>query len=134
MKVIVIGAGIGGSALALSLEQLGIEHVLLEQAPALTEVGAICEGGGADDCGTNAQLKNCADHGEDGGGHGMYELVLLWEGGRPSLGSADRQKLHLISGLATLLAHWLEEARAASPWLAVRAPLTARRHRGPPRR
>ena len=40
MKVVVIGAGIGGAALALSLEQLGIDYVLLEQAPELAEVGA----------------------------------------------------------------------------------------------
>jgi salicylate hydroxylase len=40
MKVIVVGAGIGGTALAVSLQQLGIDHVVVEQAPALTEVGA----------------------------------------------------------------------------------------------
>ncbi|MDH3643574.1 MAG: FAD-dependent monooxygenase, partial [Gammaproteobacteria bacterium] len=40
MRVIVVGAGIGGSALALSLQKLGIDHVLLEQAPAFGEVGA----------------------------------------------------------------------------------------------
>ena len=40
MKVIVIGAGIGGSALALSLKQLDIDHVLIDQAPGFTEVGA----------------------------------------------------------------------------------------------
>ena len=40
MKVIIVGAGIGGSALALSLAKLGIDYVLLEQAPAFTEVGA----------------------------------------------------------------------------------------------
>ena len=40
MKVIVIGAGIGGSALALSLKQLDIDHVLIEQAPGFAEVGA----------------------------------------------------------------------------------------------
>ena len=40
MRVIIIGAGIGGSALALSLQKLGIEHVLLEQAPAFGDVGA----------------------------------------------------------------------------------------------
>lgn len=40
MKVIVVGAGIGGSALALSLQRLGIDHVLLEQAPEFGEVGA----------------------------------------------------------------------------------------------
>ena len=40
MQVIVIGAGIGGSALALSLEKQGIDYLLLEQAPAFEEVGA----------------------------------------------------------------------------------------------
>ena len=40
MKVIVIGAGIGGSVLAMSLQQLGIDHVLIEQAPGFSEVGA----------------------------------------------------------------------------------------------
>ena len=40
MKIIIIGAGIGGSALALSLQQLGIDHVILEQAPVLGDVGA----------------------------------------------------------------------------------------------
>ena len=40
MKVIIVGAGIGGSTLALSLAQLGIDYVLIEQAPALTTVGA----------------------------------------------------------------------------------------------
>ena len=40
MKVIIVGAGIGGSALALSLAKLGVDYVLLEQAPAFTEVGA----------------------------------------------------------------------------------------------
>ena len=40
MQVIIVGAGIGGSALALSLEQLGIDYLLLEQASAFEEVGA----------------------------------------------------------------------------------------------
>ena len=40
MKVVIVGAGIGGSALALSLARLGVDYVLLEQAPAFTEVGA----------------------------------------------------------------------------------------------
>ena len=40
LKVLIIGAGIGGSTLALSLQKLGIDYVLLEQAPALEEVGA----------------------------------------------------------------------------------------------
>ncbi len=40
MKVIIIGAGIGGSALALSLQELGVDYTLIEQAPLLSEVGA----------------------------------------------------------------------------------------------
>ena len=40
MKVLIVGAGIGGSALALSLQKLGIDHLLLEQAPAFGDVGA----------------------------------------------------------------------------------------------
>ena len=40
MKVIVIGAGIDGSVIAMSLKQLGIDHVLIEQAPGFSEVGA----------------------------------------------------------------------------------------------
>ena len=40
MQVIIVGAGIGGAALALSLEQLGIDYLLLEQATAFEEVGA----------------------------------------------------------------------------------------------
>ena len=40
MKVIVVGAGIGGSALALALQKLDIDYVLIEQAPAFGEVGA----------------------------------------------------------------------------------------------
>lgn len=40
MKAIVIGAGIGGSALALSLEKAGVDYMLLEQAAAFGEVGA----------------------------------------------------------------------------------------------
>lgn len=40
MKIIIIGAGIGGSALALALEQHGLDYVLLEQAPGFAEVGA----------------------------------------------------------------------------------------------
>lgn len=40
MKVIIVGAGIGGSALALSLAKLDVDSVLLEQAPAFTAVGA----------------------------------------------------------------------------------------------
>ena len=40
MKVIIVGAGIGGSTLALSLAHLGVDCTLIEQAPALTTVGA----------------------------------------------------------------------------------------------
>jgi salicylate hydroxylase len=40
MKVLIVGAGIGGSALALSLEQAGIDYVVLEQAPEFGDVGA----------------------------------------------------------------------------------------------
>lgn len=40
MKVIIIGAGIGGCTLALALSKLGIEFTLLEQASAFEEVGA----------------------------------------------------------------------------------------------
>lgn len=40
MRVIVAGCGIGGAALALALQKFNIEHVVLEQAPRLEEVGA----------------------------------------------------------------------------------------------
>lgn len=40
MKIIVIGAGIGGSALALGLQKAGLDFILLEQAQAFSEVGA----------------------------------------------------------------------------------------------
>ncbi|MGI9324792.1 MAG: FAD-dependent monooxygenase [Pseudomonadales bacterium] len=40
MKIIIVGAGIGGTALALALQKLDIDHVLLEQAQAFAEVGA----------------------------------------------------------------------------------------------
>ncbi len=40
MKIIVAGAGIGGLCTALALRQHGIDAVVLEQAPALAEVGA----------------------------------------------------------------------------------------------
>lgn len=40
MRIIVTGAGIGGSVLALALEKAGMDYLVLEQAPALTEVGA----------------------------------------------------------------------------------------------
>jgi salicylate hydroxylase len=40
MRVIIVGAGIGGIAAALALRLQGIEHVVLEQAQRLAEVGA----------------------------------------------------------------------------------------------
>ncbi len=40
MKIIVIGAGIGGATLALSLQKAGLDYVLLEQADSFGEVGA----------------------------------------------------------------------------------------------
>jgi salicylate hydroxylase len=40
VRVLIAGAGIGGSALALSLQKLGIDYVLLEQAPEFGDVGA----------------------------------------------------------------------------------------------
>lgn len=40
MRIIVIGCGIGGACLSLALDGLGLDHVVLEQAPELTEVGA----------------------------------------------------------------------------------------------
>ena len=44
MRVIIAGCGIGGSVLALALEQLGandnLEYLVLEQSPDLSEVGA----------------------------------------------------------------------------------------------
>ena len=39
-------------------------------------------------------------------------MKSLWEGSRPLLGSAARQRLHLIAGLGVLLSDWLEESRA----------------------
>jgi salicylate hydroxylase len=40
MKTIIIGAGIGGSALALSMDKAGLDYLLLEQAASFGEVGA----------------------------------------------------------------------------------------------
>jgi salicylate hydroxylase len=40
MRVLIIGAGIGGTALALALQQLDIDYLLLEQAPEFADVGA----------------------------------------------------------------------------------------------
>jgi salicylate hydroxylase len=39
-RVVIVGAGIGGIAAALALRRQGIDHVVLEQAARLTEVGA----------------------------------------------------------------------------------------------
>jgi len=40
MKTIIIGAGIGGAALALGMQRAGMDFVLLEQADAFGEIGA----------------------------------------------------------------------------------------------
>ena len=40
MKIIIIGAGIGGTTLALALQRAGLDFVLLEQAEAFGEIGA----------------------------------------------------------------------------------------------
>ncbi len=40
MRVIIVGCGIGGATAALALQKAGIEHVVLEQAAELKEVGA----------------------------------------------------------------------------------------------
>jgi salicylate hydroxylase len=40
MKIAIIGAGIGGLTLALALRQRGIDALVFEQSPALTEIGA----------------------------------------------------------------------------------------------
>ena len=40
MRVIIVGGGIGGVCTALALRRHSIDYVILEQAPALTEVGA----------------------------------------------------------------------------------------------
>ena len=40
MRVIVAGGGIGGVAASLALQRDGVDVLLLEQAPALGEVGA----------------------------------------------------------------------------------------------
>lgn len=40
MKALIIGGGIGGLSAALSLQKIGIEYDVFEQAPAFTEVGA----------------------------------------------------------------------------------------------
>ena len=40
MHALIIGMGIGGAACALALQRLGLECTVLEQAEALTEVGA----------------------------------------------------------------------------------------------
>ena len=40
MKIVIIGAGIAGSTLALALDRFGIEYQLIEQASEFSEVGA----------------------------------------------------------------------------------------------
>ena len=40
MHVVVIGAGIAGMTAAIALRQKGVEVTVLEQAPALKEIGA----------------------------------------------------------------------------------------------
>ena len=40
MRVLVIGGGIGGMATAIALEQAGLDPVIYEQSPELTEIGA----------------------------------------------------------------------------------------------
>ena len=40
MSVVIVGAGVGGTALALALEQMGMDYVLIEQATEFSEVGA----------------------------------------------------------------------------------------------
>ncbi len=40
MRVLIVGAGIGGTTLALALERAGIDYLLLEQAQEFAEVGA----------------------------------------------------------------------------------------------
>ena len=40
MRAIIAGGGVGGMAAAVALRQIGIEPLVLEQAEALTEIGA----------------------------------------------------------------------------------------------
>jgi salicylate hydroxylase len=40
MRVLVIGGGIGGMATSIALEQAGLDPLILEQAPELTEIGS----------------------------------------------------------------------------------------------
>jgi salicylate hydroxylase len=40
VNVVVAGGGIGGLALAVALEQRGIEYVVFERAPAIDPIGA----------------------------------------------------------------------------------------------
>jgi FAD-dependent urate hydroxylase len=40
MKILIVGGGIGGMAAAIALHNVGIQSLILEQAPAITEVGA----------------------------------------------------------------------------------------------
>ena len=40
MKILILGAGIGGTTLALALQRAGLDFVILEQAKAFAEIGA----------------------------------------------------------------------------------------------
>ncbi len=44
MKVIVLGAGIGGTTLALTLQRAGLDFTVLEQAESFGKIGAIRRG------------------------------------------------------------------------------------------
>ena len=41
LRVAIIGAGIGGLSLGLALQERGIQADVFEQAPELTEIGAV---------------------------------------------------------------------------------------------
>src|SRR5215469_9124314 len=40
MRVVIIGAGIGGLAAAVALRRIGVEALVIERAPSIREVGA----------------------------------------------------------------------------------------------
>ena len=40
MKIVILGAGIGGTTLALALQRAGLDFTVLEQADAFGEIGA----------------------------------------------------------------------------------------------
>src|SRR5215471_12115313 len=40
MRVVIIGAGIGGLAAAVALRRVGVEGLVIERAPSIREVGA----------------------------------------------------------------------------------------------